>query len=305
MFFIYIQELGNICRNDYRMEWYLFIFIMLGITICILVLYSNPHGYESGQMNTLHGSYTTPTLHGSYTKTPTPRPRLTPSSTPVSHPPYDTTKINSVDDYEYNMVMMNEGERDVSAATRKMLLSSYPMDWSTQPPSSSHFERGLANLKESFKNPSPIPNIYGNINGSTMTPPDSEEEKERRILNTYVPKKPSELTTYDAADAKELVDKIYASKGKVVSMKEVQPNVFSIMSVSDINAEEEAQATHGANEDSGENTIALPEITYSYKSSDPFFTQGERLRKDRIDYTQWTPGLERQFAPNTTMEHWY
>jgi hypothetical protein len=212
------------------------------------------------------------------------------------------------DDYEYNMISMNEGERDVSPSTRKMLLSSYPMDWVNQPPSSTHFEKGLAGFKEAFQNPSPIPNIYKNIDGSKMIPPDldSQEAREREMLNTYVPKNPSSLTTYDAADAKELVDKIYASKGKKVSMKEVKPNVFSITSVHNlIPEEEEAQATHDANHAAGENTIQVPEVTYSYKSADPFFTPGDRLRDDRIDYTQWTPGLERQFAPNTTMEHWY
>jgi hypothetical protein len=293
---MYIRELGNICPNDYRMEWVLFIFIALGLAICALIMYSSPHGHTSHPMSSLYGSYV-------MTHRSTPGSR----STPAPLPPYDTAPINKFDDYEYNMIGMNEGERDVSPATRKMLLSSYPMDWSTQPPSSTHFEKGLASFKEAFQNPSPIPNIYGNLDGSKMTPPDldAQEENERKILNTYVPKKPSELTTYDAADAKELVDKIYAAKGKVVSMKEVQPNVFSIMSVNDINHVEPAQVTEAANENAGENTIQVPNVTYSYKSMDPFFTPGERLRDDRIDYTQWTPGLERQFAPNQTMEHWY
>jgi len=293
------------------MEWVIFIFIALGIAICALILYSSPYGYQSHTMNTLYGSYLTHskgvTPSSARLSSQTPSSARLSSQTPSSSPPYDTEAINKFDDYEYNMIGMNEGERDVSPATRKMLMSSYPMDWSTQPPSSTHFEKGLAAFKEAFQNPSPIPNIYGNIDGSKMTPPDldSQEAKEREILNTYVPKKPSALTTYDAADAKELVDKIYGAKGKTVSMKEVQPNVFSIMSVNDINPVEPAQATQGANESSGENTIQVPEVTYSYKSMDPFFTPGERMRNDRIDYTQWTPGLERQFAPNQTMEHWY
>ena len=296
---MYIKEPGIICRNDYRMEWSLFLLIVVGLILCILVLYSSPTGYESVYIDNIYGTHS-----------PNHAVKRTPTSTSLSiTPPYDTTHITSVDDYEYNMIAMHEGERDISPATRKMLLSSYPMDWSVQPPSSAHFERGLANFKESFKNPSPIPNIYTNINGSSMTPPDlaSQEAKEKEMLNTYVPKMPSELTTYDAADAKELVDKIYAAKGKVAKMKEVQPNVFSIMSVNDINPpmEEEAQAMHEPNVNAGENTIDVPSVTYSYKSMDPFFTPGEKSRNDRIDYTQWTPGLERQFAPNKTMEHWY
>jgi hypothetical protein len=318
---MYIKELGNICRNDYRMEWVLFIFIALGITICLLLLYSSPYGHESTHMSKLYGAYfpgytppyrgdkiTTPSSNTSSRNTPS---RNTPSSkrpSPAS-PPYDTSKLMKFDDYEYDMISLNEGERDVSPSTRKMLLSSYPMDWVNQPPSSTNFEKGLASFKEAFQNPSPIPNIYKNIDGSKMIPPDldSQEAREREMLNTYSPKNPSSLTTYDAADAKELVDKIYAAKGKKASMTEIKPNVFSITSVNDLISpvEEEAQATHDANHASGENTIQVPEVTYSYKSADPFFTPGDRLRDDRIDYTQWTPGLERQFAPNKTMEHWY
>jgi hypothetical protein len=216
----------------------------------------------------------------------------------------------NVDDYEYNMVASNEGERDISPATRKMLLSSYPMDWSMHPPSSTYYEQGLAAFKESFQNPSPIPNIYRKIDGSNMIPPDLEgmELKEREMLNTYTPKNPSSLTTYDAADAKELVDKIYAAKGKKASMKQVGDNVFSITSVHDLTPppeEDLAPATSEASSLTGENTIVLPEITYSTKSMDPFFTPNESDRLTKTDYTAWTPGLERQFAPNQTMEHWY
>jgi hypothetical protein len=262
-------------------------------------MYSSP--YEYGHTNKIYGT------HSISKETP----KSVASSTPSSiTPPYDTIPIMNVDDYEYSMVAVNEGQRDISPATRKMLLSSYPMDWTMHPPSSSYFEQGLATFKESFQNPSTIPNIYGKVDGSNMIPPDleSHEQKEREMMSTYTPKNPSSLTTYDAADAKELVDKIYAAKGKRVSMKEVGNNVFSITSVHDLTPPQEedvAPATSEASSIAGENTIVLPQVTYSAKGMDPFFTPNDPDRLLKTDYTAWTPGLERQFAPNQTMEHWY
>jgi hypothetical protein len=120
-----------------------------------------------------------------------------------------------VDDYEYTAIFAGEGDKALTKEKRDVLMSAYPMDWSTQPPSSELFQQGLAAFKEQFENPAPqakgnTANPFREVDGSNMTPPDSsaEEAKEREILATYVPKKPGELTTYDAADAQELITRI-------------------------------------------------------------------------------------------------
>ena len=278
------------------MDWHLYILIALGLSICIVLVYSSM--LDSGNKPTIYGISTPSSVE-------------TPASVP--DPPYITTPIMNVDDYEYNIVFANEGERQMTQATRNLLMSSYPMDWSVQPPSSTYFEKGLANFKEAFQNPSaPIPPIYGKIDGSNMIPPDSAgaEQLERTILNTYTPKKSNELSTYDIADAKEIVDRIYSAKGKVATMKQVDTNVFTITGVIDKNpvnepAIEEATASTEAVADAGENVIAVPEVTYSPKSMDPFFNTAERTRDGKMNYTTWTPGLERQFAPTDSMTNWY
>jgi hypothetical protein len=63
-------------------------------------------------------------------------------------PPYATDNIQSVDDYEYSMVFQNEGDRAMTKATRDLLMSQYPMDWTVQPPSSDLFQQGLAAYKD-------------------------------------------------------------------------------------------------------------------------------------------------------------
>ena len=233
--------------------------------------------------------------------------------------PYATTPIMGVDDYEYNMIFKNEGDRAMTKSTRDFLMAKYPKDWSTQPPSSDTFQRGLAEFKESFQDQSQdkknMPNFLKNE--AAMTPPDSlaEEMKEREILAKYTPKDAQSLTTYDAADADELIKRIYSAKGVVATYKQTGDNQFTIyrttpenkvseMEADEEKAEGEAPASINAVPALGENTTIVPTIEYT-GGTDPFFTPGEKTRDERWDYTSWTPGLERMFAPNTPMRNWY
>lgn len=253
------------------------------------------------------------------------------SSTPVVMketerftPPYATTPIMSVDDYEYNLVFDQESDRALTKSTRDMLMSQYPMDWSNQPPSSVHFQQGKAAMRESFKNPAPpqpdAANPYKAIEGSYFSPPDTlaKENAERDILQTYTPKTPAPLT-YDLNDAKALVEKLYSAKGKiaeVVKREEVgEDNVFEILSVRDKNEKivYEDEATADAAPASkipvaaaGEATIVVPPAVNEYAAGlDPFFTTQQSSRTGRWDYTRWTPGLERAFAPTGPQTNWY
>jgi hypothetical protein len=235
--------------------------------------------------------------------------------------PYSTDPIKSVDDYEYTAIFAGEGDKALTKEKRDVLMSAYPMDWSTQPPSSELFQQGLAAFKEQFENPAPqakgnTGNPFREVDGSNMTPPDSsaEEAKEREILATYVPKKPGELTTYDAADAQELITRIYSAKGLVADTKKTGDNVFTIVGTRKVNEpvvyepeEEHAPTSSGAVAAVGENTIDVPATVEQIQSVDPFFetTARDKSRGDKWDYTSWTPGLERMFAPTQPKEKWY
>jgi len=231
-----------------------------------------------------------------------------------SSPPYSSAPIDSVDDYEYNMVFNNEGGRGVTKDLRDRLMSQYPMDWSTQPPSSDKFEQGIAKYKSDIAPFQDMPkkNPYYRIDGSDMTPPDllAAESQERQILMTYVPKNPQSLTTYDADDAKAIIDKIYSAKG-VVPQVQQNGSIFTIMSTTPVDSSgapiEEPAAAGPATEDARENTIIVPVMPSAdiTNGTDPFFTPGEVTRDRKWDYTRWTPGLERMFAPNAPMNKWY
>ena len=235
--------------------------------------------------------------------------------------PYVTNSafpINSVDDYEYNMVFQNEGDRAMTKSTRNALMNKYPRDWSTMPPSSELFQQGLAAFhkkQEGFEGQAATADPYAQLGGSV--PPDTQaaEEKERQILQTYVPQSPQSLTTYDAADAKALVDRIYGAKGLVAEMKETQPNVFTIIGTrkkdEKIVYEDEVPADAPASNEAvpavGEGVIQIPAAASMApgQKQDPFFDTDTPSRQGKWDYTKWTPGLERAFAPTQPQTNWF
>lgn len=221
-------------------------------------------------------------------------------------PPFTIAPINDLDDYEHTLIFKNEGTKGITKANRDLLMSSYPMDWSTQPPSSAAFEQGLADFKNDLASRTPQTGAspYATLEG--FAPPDAEKE----ILSTYVPKKPQELTTYSADDAKIIIDKIYSAKGQVADMKPspTNSNVFIITGVRNKDAAVvyEASASEGAVAAAGENTIVAPVVyTSENEGLDPFFTPGDITKDGKWDYTRFTPGLERSFAPNLPMKNWY
>jgi hypothetical protein len=231
--------------------------------------------------------------------------------------PYTQTPIQNVDDYEYSMIFKNEGDRAMTKKTRDFLMSQYPKDWSVQPPSSDLFQQGLQAYNEGFEDaPRPPTKRYDSINGTAMAPPDKEaqERREQEILNTYVPKDPQSLTTYSADDAKTLIEKIYTAKGLKATYKQTGDNQFQIISTTPLDkvityeedpaAPLEAPTSKGPVAAAGEETIVVPEI-HPTGGLDPFYTPGEQTRDGRWNYTQFTPGLERMFAPTEPMSKWY
>ena len=228
--------------------------------------------------------------------------------------PYTQTPINEVGDYdEVNMVYQNEADTPLSKALRDKLMSQRPMDWSGYPPSSSQFQAGL---RESFENAKPTvpddPKPFENVSGDLMQPPDMSEleRKERAILQTYKPKFPPTPTTYDSRDANEIIKQIYDLKGVIPDVRHKEgTNVYEIVGVrrkdEKVMFEDEAEAMPGANKDAMESTTKGPQA-----ARDAFFDSGSgavqtKERSNKWNYTSWTPGLERMFAPTEPQQQWY
>ena len=233
--------------------------------------------------------------------------------------PYLNKPIDSIDDYEYNLVFENENDKELNKDLRNKLMSQYPMDWSTQPASSSFFTKGQ---KESFQNSMPIDLsqnelVYKNISGSNLQPPDTDsvEKKEREILQTYQPKNVSDLTTYNIEDANALIKKIYDAKGQVAQVEHTEgTNIYEITGVRNKNEkiqyeDDLGDATASTEDVSGnmENVTVIPDTaTDLLNASDPFYNIEEKTRMDKFNYYgNWTPELERSFAPTYPLSQWY
>jgi hypothetical protein len=232
----------------------------------------------------------------------------------ISKPFYDKA-INSLDDYEYNMVFENETDRGLTEETRNKLMSQYPMDWTTHPPSSTRFNEGIE--KEQSKKPQQLDtSMYANVENTNFTPPDldSAEIKERTALKTYVPKGPSDMNTYNVDDAYTLIKNIYEAKGLEPEIEHKKDtNIYEIIGTRNTNEKIEYEddlrdsvASEEAVTNQNESTTVVPQATRDYLyDSDPFYNTANRTRTGRNDYTQWTPGLERQFAPTYSTSQWY
>lgn len=227
--------------------------------------------------------------------------------------PNQLPPIQNLDDYEYNLVFQQEGDREISKGLYNKLQSQYPLDWSTQPPSSTHFQAGAQRLKESFKG-SPVsqgPNPYKEISGDALTPPDTSlaQMEERKLLQLYQPAKTDELKTYQLDDADALIKRIYNAKGLVPEVKR-DGNVYEIVGTRRkdekiVYEDENAPAQNAPVAEAGEGLITVPVTAVDTAAGlDPFFNTGGSTHIGRWDYTKFTPGLERMFAPTYPTAEW-
>ena len=237
----------------------------------------------------------------------------------TANAPYLNKPIDSVDDYEYNLVFDNENDREISKELRNKLMSQYPMDWSTQPASSALYTKGQ---KESYESSMPIDLsqnelIYKSVSGDNLKPPnmDDIEEKERKILQTYAPKNTSDLKKYDIDDAYTLIKNIYDAKGEIPQVvHEKDTNIYTITGTRNKNEKiqyeddlDDALVSTTDLSSNGENVTVIPQAAKDLLlDSDPFYnTHDKTTRMGKHDYTKWTEGLERSFAPTYPLSQWY
>ena len=231
--------------------------------------------------------------------------------------PYTTEAINNLDQYELEAVFDGEGDKELSKAQINKMTQRYPLDWSNQPPNSSKFQSGQAKYIDSYSANSSAEELnkpYEAIGDGNLRPPDTIqiEKNEKEILQTYAPKKANDLTTYDIDDADALMRKIYTPQGLTPTVLRKEGNVFEVVSTRQIKNKIEYEdelpdtlASSNPNPAAGEAIINIPAVaTETAAGLDPFYEPTTATRSDRADYTKWTPGLERMFAPTHKITDW-
>ena len=231
--------------------------------------------------------------------------------------PYTTSPINSLDQYELEAVFDNEGDRELKQQQINQMTRRYPLDWTNYPPNASKFQSEQAKYIEGFSSDASAQNLeqpYKAIGDGNLVPPDTigMEKEEKKILQTYKPRNANNLTTYDNDDALTLIEKIYKPKGLMPKVMRKEGNVFEVVGTRQINPKIEyedalsfAPTSSKPVQAAGEATIQVPPVASETAAGlDPFYEPTTATRSDRSDYTKWTPGLERMFAPTYPTTDW-
>jgi hypothetical protein len=216
----------------------------------------------------------------------------------------------TVDEYEVSAVFQNEGSRGASQQQINDAMTRYPIDWSVQGPNSQHFQENMVQYtKDTNYANQPAPFID---QGTEAPVPESMEEAERQILQTYKPLSSKGLLNYSVDDVKQLLDKVYDKKGliPVVQKSKQGENVWEVVEVKEKNPkivweDEEEERTRNTMRVRGEETIEVP-----YPASDmaaglnPFWNPRKRVGNNRHENPQWTPGVDRMFTPTYPVPEW-
>lgn len=199
-------------------------------------------------------------------------------------------KTRPSDEYELSAVFHNQGSREASQQQINDAMTRYPLDWSTQGPNSQHFQEQQS-LYEKQKDKLPQPEAYyGNLDGvkDALLDTASQEEEERKILQTYQPKSSKGLLQYSVDDVKSLLHKVYDKKGliPVVAKSKQGPNIWEVIEVKEKNPqivwEDEIS---NANTAQAQDMRMEEQITVPYPASDlaatmdPFMRARESTRK--------------------------
>jgi hypothetical protein len=224
--------------------------------------------------------------------------------------PYMIDPIESVDEYEIGAVFQNRGSMEASKRQISDAMTRYPMDWSNQGPDSQYFQEEQAKSRLSAKPQAPLGQDTKN---SDMMLPDSAEQddEERKILQTYQPKHSKDLLHYSVQDVKAMLHKIYGKKGliPVVVQSKQGPNIWEVTEVKEKNPKivwEDDDPKQDVMRDRGEEVITVPMAASDMAAGlDPFFQARESTRMGKHDYTRFTPGLERMFAPTYPIPSWF
>jgi hypothetical protein len=238
--------------------------------------------------------------------------------------PYARAPINSLDEYELSAVYQRQGSKEATKEQLDQAMAQYPMDWAAQGQGSQHYQEQEAQYKASPRahKANAVEGFYAEASTNPLLPDSAEQEaEERKILQTYKPERSANLLNYSVDDSlndvKTLVEKLYDKRGLIpdVVPSKQGANVWEITEVREKNPkiiwEDDPSILQNASE--RDRMIARREevIDVPYMASDlaagldPFFQKGQVTRDGRFHYNQWTPGLERMFAPTHPVKAWY
>jgi hypothetical protein len=232
------------------------------------------------------------------------------------------TPINKLDDYEYTRVFQSEKAARMAAGPTPPI-TSHILDWAKLPFNSE--ERAAAEdsfitgrMEGGFRDPKS--GVFFNLAESKeVLPPDVEaaKQREQRVLSSYQPTAISKHIVDSETEAVgKLVHDVYASdpawEPVITKVDENKYEVTELRPKPRMEKYEDSQAISLATAE--ERGIAMPPPTldiHDRLQDDPYFDKsgvGDRNNSrywNYNDFKQWTPGLERMFAPTDSNREWH
>lgn len=248
---------------------------------------------------------------------------------------YAKTPINSLDDYEYNRVFELENRprmAELSKQIKNNLLGALQLDWPILPYSSEAkavLEEQFvdARMQDGFRDPKSGV-FFKNMEGVDISPPDEDAAaaREAKILSAY---QPTDITTHVVDDEYERVAKVVAQQYSTdpdwepvvekrgphqYAVTELRPRVAKSKDGEEEvvwEGEEATTVSQARQQGLMEGGDVKPtSMTIQDNLQDPFFakTGVADHSNDRFwrydQFSQWTPGLERMFAPTDPTNEW-
>ena len=236
------------------------------------------------------------------------------------------TPIQKLDDYEVTRVFESEANsrNALTEDTKNQLLSQRVLDWANLPFNSddratqeSEFVSGR--MESGFRDPKSGV-FFNTVEGATVEPPDVEaaKEREQKVLAAY---RPTDITRHVMDSETEavgnLVHKVYLDDKNwepvVTKVGEHQYEVTELRPKARKEKYEEESSVKNAALSSPE-TPVIPHPTVDIDDrnrGDPYFDKSGVADGDNNkfwnykDFNQWTPGLERMFAPTMDNRAWF
>jgi hypothetical protein len=241
--------------------------------------------------------------------------------------PWDTTPINSVEDYDRTNVYENERNSRhgaMSTAVINDLSNKYKMDWSQLPFNSeakaAQEDAFVAGRLENVYREPKSGTFFKNMMGDGLYPPNVEqrEEDERAILNAYAPPKVAKnIQEEETSTIGKLVKKLFGSSEEYEPVVEKTGN--NNWAITELipkpQKETWADAEKGTSIDEAVQRGWIPPQAsmqiFDHGTNDPAFYKAGVADYDnnRVfnyrDFNKFTEGLERQFAPSLPVHDWY
>jgi len=236
------------------------------------------------------------------------------------------TPIQKLDDYEVTRVFESEANsrNALTNETKNQLLSQRVLDWANLPFNSdtratqeSEFVSGR--VDSGFREPKSGV-FFSKMEGATLEPPDVEaaKEREQKVLAAYRPTDISQHVVDSETEAVgNLVHKVYLEDKNwepvVTKVGDHQYEVTELRPKARKEKYEEESSVKRASLSSPD-TPVIPAPTVDIvdrNRGDPYFDKSGVVDTDNNkfwnykDFNQWTPGLERMFAPTVDNRAWF